>query len=106
VALVGQPFEAANAAYEVASPSNMRDRTCTTAFGAGFLLAGGAEGRTGTAPGADWLVVGPISKSKSVGPDSNPGEEMVLRESFEVCWFDLFNASLIYFSINYYACLD
>jgi hypothetical protein len=40
-------------------------------------------------------VIGPPCKPESVGPDSNAGEEMALREPFEIVWFNFFNAALI-----------
>jgi hypothetical protein len=45
------------------------------------LLASGAEGLAGAASGPDWLVVGPSTKSKSIAPAGNSGEEVMLGVS-------------------------
>jgi hypothetical protein len=49
------------------------------------------EPLTGRGAGPDGVIVTPASTSKCVAPDSNPGEEMTLRESEEVGRFDFDN---------------
>ena len=64
--------------------------------GEAFALAGGAERLTGTAPGPYWLVVGPSSKSESVRPASNAGEEMVLRVPSKVVGMNYLYVPLVH----------
>jgi hypothetical protein len=64
------------------------------------------EGRAGATSCPTRSIIRPSGESQGIRPNSDTCEEVALRKSFEVCWLDLFNASLIYFSINYYACLD
>ena len=47
-------------------------------------LSGGAEGLTGTVPGPDGPVVGPLGESERGAPASDPGEEVALRVACEV----------------------
>jgi hypothetical protein len=47
-------------------------------------LSGGAEGLARTRAGPDGPVVGPSCETEGVGPDADPGEEVVLRVALEV----------------------
>ena len=50
-----------------------------------FALSGGAVGLAGAASGPDGPVVGPSGKAEGVGPDADPGEEVALGITAQVC---------------------
>jgi hypothetical protein len=58
-------------------------------------LAGCGEGLTGARAGPDGPVVGPSSQSGSVGPPTDPSEEMALVVSPEIVGSDFKNGSFI-----------
>jgi hypothetical protein len=55
-----------------------------TLVGKSCSLSGGAEGLARTRAGPDGPVVGPSCETEGVGPDADPGEEVVLRVALEV----------------------
>jgi hypothetical protein len=62
-------------------------------------LSGSREGLAGATTCPNRSTIGPPCESKRVAPSTNAGEEVALRESSQVVWFNFFNAALIYFAL-------
>jgi hypothetical protein len=70
------------------------------------LLSGDAEGPAGTGTGPNRSIVGPARSAEAEGPETDPGEEVVLIEAGEVFGLDFGDGSLVDDAMGNLALLD